>query len=88
MNQQFRMAKQMIDMQRASVDGTINGMIMMWEQTAMLLDGAAWLPEEGRKAFRQWVDINKKACEDLKTVISGGYSNLEKFFAKTGQEES
>ncbi len=88
MNQQFRMAKQMIDMQRASVDGTINGMIMMWEQTAMLLEGAAWLPEEGRKAFRQWVDINKKACEDLKTVIASGYSNLEKFFAKTAQEES
>jgi len=88
MNQQFKMAKQMIDMQRASAEGMIKGMIMMWEQTAMLLDGAAWLPEEGRKAFRQWVDINKKACEDLKTVITGGYSNLEKFFAKTGQEES
>ena len=86
MNQQFRMAKQMIDMQKASVDGTINGMIMMWEQTAMLLEGAVWMPEEGRKAFRQWVDMNKKACEDLKAVISGGYSNMETFFTKTAQE--
>ena len=86
MNQQFRMAKQMIDMQKASVDGTINGMIMMWEQTAVLLEGAVWMPEEGRKAFRQWVDMNKKACEDLKAVISGGYANMEKFFSKTAQE--
>ena len=81
MNPQFRIVKQMIDMQRASVDGTINGMIMMWEQTAMLLEGATWLPGEGRKAFQQWVDINKKACEDLKSVIDSGYSNLGKFFS-------
>ncbi len=81
MNQQFKMAKPMIDMQRASAEGMLNSLTMMWDQTAMLLDGATWLPEEGRKAFRQWVDINKKACEDLKAVIAGGYSNLEKFFS-------
>ena len=81
MNQQFKMAKPMIYMQRASAEGMLNSLTMMWDQTAMFLDGATWLPEEGRKAFRQWVDINKKACEDLKAVIAGGYSNLEKFFS-------
>jgi hypothetical protein len=33
MNQQFKMAKQMIDMQRASAEGMIKGMIMMWDRT-------------------------------------------------------
>jgi hypothetical protein len=51
---------------------------MMWEQTGIFFDGAIWLPEEGRKVFRQWVDINRKACEDLKNAIGGGYSHLEK----------
>ena len=41
MNQQFRMVKQMIDLQRASSDGMINTLIMMWEQTGTLLEGAA-----------------------------------------------
>jgi hypothetical protein len=38
------------------------------------------LPEEGRKQFRQWEDINKKACEGLKIAIDSSYSNLEEFF--------
>lgn len=67
MNQQFRMTKQMIDMQKASFDGMINGLISMWDQTGGVFEGASWLPEEGRKALKQWVDINKKACENLKS---------------------
>ncbi len=85
MNQQYRMMKQMIDMQRASCDGMINGMIMIWDQTGNAIDGAAWFPEEGRKAFRQWVEMNKKACENLKSAIDSGYSNLDKFFGAAEQ---
>ena len=86
MNQQFRMMKQMIDMQKASCDGMISSMIAMWEQTGTVLDSAVWFPEEGRKAFRQWVDMNKKACENMKSAIDTGYSSLEKFFG-SGQQE-
>jgi len=49
-----------------------NGHLFRW---------GTWLPEEGRKQFRQWLDINKKACEGLKIAIDIGYSNLEKFFS-------
>jgi hypothetical protein len=87
MNQQFRMVKQTIDLQRASSDGMINSLIMMWEQTGTLLEGAALLPEEGRKALRQWVDMNKKACENLKSAIGSSYSSLEKLFGTSGQQE-
>jgi len=87
MNQQFRMMKQMIDMQKATCDGMISSMITMWEQTGAVVEMAAWFPEEGRKAFRQWVDLNKKACENLKSAIDSGYSSLEKFFGTGGQQE-
>jgi hypothetical protein len=87
MNQQFKMLKPMIDMQRASSDGMINSLIMIWEQTGTLLEGATLLPEEGRKALRQWVDINKKACENLKSAIGSSYSSLEKLFGTSGQQE-
>ncbi|MGA3117522.1 MAG: hypothetical protein ABSF90_24185 [Syntrophobacteraceae bacterium] len=81
MNQQFKMLKPMIDMQRASAEGMLNSLTVMWDQTAIFFDGATWLPEEGRKQLRQWVDINKKACEGLKSALDSGYSNLEKFFS-------
>ncbi len=87
MNPQFKMVKQMIDMQKVSCDGMISSLIMMWDQTGTVLEAAAWFPEEGRKAFRQWVDINKKACENLKSAIDNGYSILEKFFGTAAQQE-
>lgn len=80
MNEQFKMAKQMVDMQKASAESMINALISMWDQAGAVFDSATLLPEEGRKAFRQWVEINKKACENLKSAIDSGYSNLEKFF--------
>jgi hypothetical protein len=87
MNQQFKIAKQMIDMQRASAEGMINSLTAMWDQTGTLLEGATLLPEEGRKQLRQWVDVNKKACEGLKSAVDSGYSNLEKFFSEARQQE-
>jgi hypothetical protein len=87
MNQQFKMVKSMIDMQKASTEGTLNSLTVMWDQTAIFFDGATWLPEEGRKQLRQWVDINKKACEGLMSALDNGYSNLGKLFSEARQQE-
>ena len=80
MNQQLKAAKQIIDMQKASAEIALNSLIAVWEQTAVFAKGAALLPEEGRRAIMQWVEINRKACEGLKSALETGYSNLEKFF--------
>ncbi len=85
MNQQFRLIRPIIDMQKASVESMINNLILMWEQSENLFGGALWLPEEGRDAFRQWVEINKEACKDLKKAVDRGYSSLESGFEKTAQ---
>ncbi len=86
MNQQFRMVKQLIDMQKAFCDGMIDNLMMMWEQTRSILEAATWFPEEGRKAFRQWVEINKSGCENLKTAVDSGYAGLEKFFDASARQ--
>ncbi|MGC8493873.1 MAG: hypothetical protein ACP5SH_19285 [Syntrophobacteraceae bacterium] len=80
MNQQFRMARQMIDMQKASVEITLNNLIATWDQTAALSKGTPWLPEQGRKALMEWVELNRKACEGLKSALASGYSSLQQFF--------
>jgi len=79
-------AKQMIDMQRAGVEGIISNAMMFWDQTGSvwnsLLNQAAWVPEEGKKAFREWIDSNKKGCETFKDAVNNGYASLEKFLEK------
>ena len=86
MYEQSAMAKQMIDLQRMSVEGMINNMIMFWDQTGSMLssflDKSAWVPEEGKKTFREWVDSNKKGCETLKNAVNSGYNNLGKCLEK------
>ena len=84
--QSATIAKQMIDLQRVSVEGLIGNVIMFWDQTASvwnsLLNQAAWVPEEGKKAFREWIDSNKKGCETFKDAVNNGYASLEKFLEK------
>lgn len=79
-NSQFKMAKQMLDMQKDSVETMLRNLVAMWGQTAEFSQTADWLPEEGRKAILQWVEINRKACDGLKSALESSYSNLEKFF--------
>lgn len=85
--QSATIAKQMIDLQRAGVEGIISNAIMFWDQTGgiwnSLLNQAAWAPEEGKNAFREWIDTNKKGCETLRDAVNAGYANLEKFFEKS-----
>lgn len=89
LDQQMRMAKQMIDLQRVTFEGVMGNMIMLWDQTGNMLnsfmDQAVWVPEEGKKAFREWIDNNKKGCETFKSAVNNGYSNLEKLFADRSQ---
>lgn len=80
------MAKQMIDLQRMSFEGVINNMITFWDQTGSVfnsfLDKAVWVPEEGKKTFREWIESNKKGCETLKNAMNSGYDNLGKYLEK------
>ena len=84
MEPQMLMVKQMIDMQKASFDAMMNSMLMFWNQTEQMLGSflnqAAWMPDQGKDAFRQWLENNKKACDYFKTTIDNGYTTLEEYF--------
>ncbi len=80
-----KIAKQMIDFQKAAFDNTFSAMVMVQEQTEKMLDialqQATWLPEEGTKTIREWVDTYKKGREDFKKTVDTNYKKVEDFFA-------
>lgn len=92
MNQQARIAKQIMDLQRVAFDGMLNNMIVYWDETEKLLgamlDKAAWVPDEGKKAFREWMDGNKKGCETLKKAVNDGFNNIEGCLARSNGTSS
>ena len=82
-----KIAKQMIDFQKTTFDNTFNAMVMLQEQTermaSTLIEQAAWMPEEGRKLIRNWVDAYKKGYEDFKKTADENYKKVDEFFAGT-----
>lgn len=89
---QTRVTKQMFDLQKATFDSMLGGMLMFWDQTERVLNSfmeqAGWVPEEGRRAFSEWVRTNRKGCEDFKAAVADGFKRMENCFGGTRSGES
>ena len=70
----LKMAKQMIDFQKATFDNTFNAMVLLQEQTERMvgtfMEQATFLPEEGKKMMRDWVQTR---------IDSGRYASVSDY---------
>ena len=82
---QNQIFKQMIDFNKATFDNSFSAMAMVQKQTekmvSTMMDQAAWLPEEGKKAVRDWADACKKGSEDFRKAVDENFKKVEDFFA-------
>ena len=82
-----KIAKQMVEFQKATFDNSFNAMAMVQEQAERMLnmglDQANWLPEEGKKAVDAWIKSYKKGREDFKKIVDDNFTRVEQFFAET-----
>jgi hypothetical protein len=91
--EQYRIAKQMIDLQRSMFNRTFTAMTMFQDQTErmanMFLEQAAWYPSQGKKALSEWVQSFKKGREEFKRTVDEGYKKAGDLFAasKKGKTE-
>jgi hypothetical protein len=83
MDGQVKMAKQLMDLQRATCEGMLNNMIVFWDQTekflGALVDSAMWVPPESKSAFKEWIVCNNKSCRTFKRTVTEGFSWMETF---------
>jgi hypothetical protein len=81
---QKKMLKQMIDFNNTAFNNSFTTMVTLQEQmekaTNALLDQATWLPEEGKKAIRDWVGAYKEGREKFKSTIDENFKKVEEFF--------
>jgi hypothetical protein len=79
------MLKQMLDFNKTAFDNSFNAMLTIQEQNAKMvntfLEQAPWMPEEGKKLVRNWIDACKKGSEDFKKVADDNYKMVDEFFA-------
>jgi hypothetical protein len=81
------MLKQMLDFNKTAYDNSFKAMLTIQEQNAKMvntfLEQANWMPEEGKKLIRDWVNAYKKGCEDFKKAADENYKKVDEFFSKT-----
>ena len=81
------MLKQMLNFNKTAFDNSFTAMLTIQEQNAKMvntfLEQATWMPEEGKKLIRDWVNAYKKGCEDFKKAADQNYQKVEDFFAST-----
>ncbi len=86
-----KLAKQMIEFNKATFDNTFNAMVLVQEQMERtvntFLEQAAWLPDEGKKVLNEWVANYKKGREEFKKNVDENYKKVEAYFAETGKTE-
>jgi hypothetical protein len=86
-----KIAKQMIDFQKATFDNTFNAMVLLQGQAETMantiLDQATWMPEEGRKAVNDWVKACKKGREDFKKGVDENFKKVEDFFSAFDKDQ-
>lgn len=81
---QKQVFKQMVDFNKAAFNNAFSAMVMVQDQTEAvtntMLNQAAWLPAEGKKALREWVDAFKKGRETYKQSVDDAFRKVEEFF--------
>lgn len=81
---QKQIFKQMVEFNKGAFNNSFNAMVMIQDQTETLantmLSQASWMPEEGQKAIRDWVESFKKGREEYKKAIDDAFGKVEEFF--------
>jgi polyhydroxyalkanoate synthesis regulator phasin len=89
MDQKY-LLKQIIEFQKATFDNSFNALATLQEQGETMistsLNQAEWLPEEGKKVIKDWLDNYKKARTEFKNTVDGNFKKVQEFFDSTKTE--
>lgn len=75
--------KQMVEFNKGAFNNAFNAMVMVQDQNETLantlLNQANWLPEEGKKAVKDWVAAFKKGREEYKKAVDDAFKKVEEY---------
>jgi hypothetical protein len=83
---QKQITKQMIQFNKTAFDNSFKAMAMVYEQservTETFMTQANWLPEEGKKAIKDWMSAYRQGCDDFKKLVEENYAKVETYFSE------
>ena len=80
-----KLAKQLIDMQKAAFNNTFGAMVALQDQAEKMvnltIEQSTWLPKDGKRVVSEWTEAYKKGRDDYKKFVNENFSRVEGFFA-------
>jgi hypothetical protein len=85
-----QMTKKILDFQKDVITQWYDVVTSMQEQAAESLNSVLaqsnWMPHEGRRMVRNWVDACQKGCDDYKELLEDSFSGLQKVLVITSNK--
>ncbi len=77
--------KQTVEFYKTSFNNSFNAMMMLQEQAQKMFDmqlgQLPGLPEEGKKAVKEWIESYNKGCSEFKKVVDESFARVDAYFA-------
>lgn len=81
-----QIGKQVMDFQKTAFDNWYSAMSLVQDQAVstmdMMLNEAAWLPEDRRNNIQNWVSVLQDERNRFKDYVDGSFIVLEKAFSE------
>ncbi len=85
---QQQITKEMMEFNKSIFDNTFNTITSIQDQSEKMLNSfmekALWLPDDGKKAIKDWISAFKKGRDDFKTATDEKYETVADYFLKKG----
>ncbi len=81
----MEVAKQTVEFYKTSFTNSFSAMMMLQEQAQKMLDvqlgQLAGLPEEAKKAIKEWIESYNTGCDEFKKVVDKSFKQVESCFS-------
>ncbi|MFB3926547.1 MAG: hypothetical protein ACE14T_10885 [Syntrophales bacterium] len=78
--------KQMVAFNKTAFDSTFSLLMMLQSQMEEMADlyirQISDIPEEGKKAVNEWIEVYKRSCRDLQEAVRVNFEKVEDFFSR------
>jgi hypothetical protein len=80
----IQIPKQLMEINKMTINGTFSAILFMHDQSRRIASGivekAAWIPEDGKKAINGWMSSYMKGVEGLKSASDKSYKIMSNLF--------
>ncbi len=74
----------MLDFNKIVFESTYNTMILVSDRNKEMVEQSTWMPEKGKKTWKDWMSAYRLACTGFKKLVEESYPKTEACIEQEG----